>query len=253
MATLDNHHALVTGGGSGVGAAIACTLAGAGARVTVAGRRAEKLEEVASRHKNIRGVVADITDEASVSALYEAAAEHAGAVDIVVANAGFAASEPFSDTTLGAFRAAVDVNLTGTFLTLRGAAVSMRARGYGRMICIASTAGLKGYPYVAAYCAAKHGVVGMVRALAVEYARTGITVNALCPGFTESPMLEASVANIVARTGRSDTEARKALASSNPMGRFVQPQEVAAAVLWLCGPDSGAVNGQAVAISGGEI
>ncbi len=252
MSALAGRHALVTGGGSGVGAAIAERFAAAGATVTIAGRRRAPLDEVASRHDGIHAVTADITDESSVAELFTAAVDHAGAVDIVVANAGTSSSQPFAKTTLDTWHKMLSVNLTGTFLTLRHAAPSMLERGYGRMICVASTAGLKGYPYVASYCAAKHGVVGLVRALSVEYARKGITVNALCPGFTETPMLDASVVNIVRTTGRSEAEARKALASSNPMGRFIQPVEVAEAALWLCGPNSDSINGQAVNISGGE-
>jgi 3-hydroxybutyrate dehydrogenase len=253
MNILEKRHALVTGGGSGVGARIALTLAEAGAAVTIAGRRREALDAIASRHDRIHGISANITHEDDVALLFEEAVAQSGAVDIVVANAGAASSAPFAKWSLDDWNAMLGVNLTGTFLTLRQAAPSMLEQGYGRMICIASTAGLKGYSYVAPYCAAKHGVVGLVRALALEYARKGITVNALCPGFTESPMLDESIANIVATTGRSEADARKALSSTNPMGRFIAPREVAQAVLWLCGPNSDSVNGQALGISGGEI
>ncbi len=252
MIPLDGRHALVTGGGTGVGAAIACAFAAAGASVTITGRRRAPLDALAAEHDGMHAVTGDVTDESDVAALFEAARAEGGPVDIVVANAGASESRPFTKTTLDAWQDMLSVNLTGAFLTLRHAAPSMLERGYGRMICVASTAGLKGYPYVAAYCAAKHGVVGLVRALSIEYARKGITVNALCPGFTESPMLDASVANIVRTTGRSEEEAKRALASSNPMGRFVRPVEVAEAALWLCGPNSDSINGQAINISGGE-
>lgn len=253
MNLLDNRNALVTGGGSGVGAAIALALAEAGAKVTIAGRRQEPLAETARRHPHIHAVVADVGDEGSVDALFDEIEARGSSVDIAIANAGAASSRPFERMSLDEWNTMLSVNLTGSFLTLRRAAPSMIEAGWGRMICIASTAAQKGYPYVAGYCAAKHGVLGLTRALAAEYARTGITVNAVCPGFTESPMLDASVSNIMHKTDRSEAEARRALVATNPMGRFIRVEEIASAVLWLCGTDSGAVNGQAIGVSGGEI
>ncbi|MCO5147846.1 MAG: SDR family oxidoreductase [Aquamicrobium sp.] len=245
-------HALVTGGGSGVGRAVALALAGEGAAVTVCGRRIEPLMETAAQSPSVHALAADVTDEASVAALYEEAVAARGPFDIVIANAGMAQSAPAAKTTLDLWQKTLAVNLTGAFLSARPAMDTMRKAGGGRIVFIASTAGLKGYPYVAPYVAAKHGVVGLMRALAAEFARTGVTVNAVCPGFVETGMLDESVANIVATTGRSEAEARAALAATNPQGRFIQPQEVAAAVLWLCGDMAGSITGQAISVSGGE-
>ena len=252
MTALAGKHALVTGGGSGIGAAIAGAFAEAGANVTIIGRRREPLDAVAAGAPRIAGIVADVTDEAALASAFRQAAEARGPVSIVVANAGMAASAPFARTSLEDFQRIVLANLTGTFLTLREGLKAMHGSGWGRLVAVASVAGLKGYPYVAPYSAAKHGVVGLVRALAMEVAGSGITVNAVCPGYTESPMLEEAVSTIVAKTNRSEDEARKTLLRQNPLNRFIKPEEVAAAALWLCGPQSDAVTGQAISISGGE-
>ncbi|QND66982.1 SDR family oxidoreductase [Mesorhizobium loti] len=245
-------HALVTGGGSGVGRAIALALAGAGIDVTICGRRDTELAKVAGESKGIFGIAADVTDEAAMASLYERAQAARGPFDIVVANAGMSGSAPAHKTALSDWQRTLDVNLTGAFLTVKPALAGMAARKAGRIVFIASTAGLKGYAYVAPYVAAKHGVVGLMRALAVETAKSGVTVNAVCPGFVETEMLEETIQRIIEKTGRSAEQARSSLASTNPQGRFIQPDEIAAAVLWLCGDAAQSITGQAISISGGE-
>jgi NAD(P)-dependent dehydrogenase (short-subunit alcohol dehydrogenase family) len=252
MSELAGKHALVTGGGSGIGAAIALALAQAGASVTICGRRTELLKASAARHPHIFAQEADVTDEASIAGLYQAAQAARGPFDIIVANAGGAHSAPADKVTLEQWRQTIAVNLTGAFISTKPALAGMRERGFGRIIFIASTAGLKGAAYVAPYVAAKHGVIGLARALALETAKDGITVNAVCPGYTETPMLDRAVDRIVAMTKRGEAEARAALAARNPQGRFITPQEVAGAVLWLCADGSAGITGQAIAVSGGE-
>jgi NAD(P)-dependent dehydrogenase (short-subunit alcohol dehydrogenase family) len=252
MNTLAGRHALVTGGGTGVGAAIAKTLAGAGATVTICGRRLGPLRATADGDDNIRAMTADVTDEAAMAALYRHAETAGAPIDIVIANAGMAESMPAHKTSHELWSRTLDVNLTGAFLTVRPALAGMRARGFGRIVFIASTAGLKGYAYVAPYVAAKHGVVGLARALALETATAGITVNAVCPGFTDTAMLAGSIDHIVETTKRSAADVRATLKANNPQGRFIEPQEVAEAVLWLCGAASAAITGQAISVSGGE-
>ncbi|MFB9978938.1 SDR family NAD(P)-dependent oxidoreductase [Mesorhizobium kowhaii] len=250
--TIAGKHALVTGGGSGVGRAIALALAGAGIDVTICGRRQAELAKVAGESDRIFGIAADVTNEAAMASLYETAEAARGPIDIVVANAGMAGSVAAHKTTLADWQRTLDVNLTGAFLTVKPALAGMAARKAGRIVFIASTAGLKGYAYVAPYVAAKHGVVGLMRALAAETAKSGVTVNAVCPGFVETEMLEESIQRIIEKTGRSVEQARSSLASTNPQGRFIQPQEIAAAVLWLCGDAAASITGQAISISGGE-
>lgn len=245
-------HALVTGGGTGVGRAIALALAEAGAAVTICGRREAPLARVAGEQARIAAIAADVTDEAAMVRLHAEAEAARGPIDIVVANAGGAGSGPAHRTVLADWQRTIDLNLTGAFLTVKPALAGMTRRKAGRIVFVASTAGLKGYAYVAPYVAAKHGVVGLMRALAVETVKSGVTVNAVCPGFVETEMLEQSVQRIVETTGRSAAEARASLAATNPQDRFIQPQEVAAAVLWLCSAAAASVTGQALSISGGE-
>ena len=245
--SLHGKSAFVTGGGSGVGAVIAVMLAEAGASVTICGRRIAPLQSIAAKHDSITAVVCDITDEAAISQAIATAAP-----DIVVANAGASESAPFVRTELAAFERMMSVNVTGTFLTLREGAKAMKGKPWGRLIAIASTAGLKGYPYVAPYAAAKHAVVGMVKSVALELARKDITVNAICPGFLDTEMTERSIANIVEKTGRSYEDARGSLEATNPMHKLVPPEDVAHAVLWLCAQGSDMVTGQCISVSGGE-
>lgn len=244
--TLAGRRAFITGGGSGVGADLARGLAAAGAAVVICGRREAPLRAVAEAI-GARWVLADVTDEAAVAAAFAAA----GPCDIVVANAGAAESAPFGRTTLAQWNAMLAVNLTGTFLTFRAGLAQLP--GWGRLIAVASTAGLKGYGYVAPYAAAKHGVVGLVRSLAQEVAARAVTVNALCPGFLDTEMTGRSVATIVEKTGKTADQARAALAATNPQKRLIRPDEVTAAALWLCGPGSDGINGQAIPIAGGEV
>jgi NAD(P)-dependent dehydrogenase (short-subunit alcohol dehydrogenase family) len=242
---LAGKHALVTGGARGIGAAIAQALVAHGARVTILGRGLSP--------DSAEYVRADVTDPQAVAQAFDQARQRSGTIDILVNNAGQASSAPFLKTDLALWRRMMAVNLDGTFHCIQAALPGMLESGWGRIVNIASTAGIAGYSYVSAYCAAKHGVVGLTRALALELATKGVSVNAVCPGFTETDMLKETVANITAKTGRTPEQARAELAAHNPQKRLVQPAEVANAVAWLCLPGSEAVTGQTIAVAGGEV
>lgn len=253
MGALSGKHALITGGGTGIGAAIARALSAQGAVLSLAGRRQGPLAAMAAELPKTTAIVADITKEADCAAMLQAARAAHGPIDIVIANAGMASSAPAARIDLAHWQQAIDVNLTGAFLTVSAALADVTRAPGGRIVFVASTAGLKGYPYIAAYVAAKHGVVGLMKALSIELAPAGVTVNSVCPGFTDTPLLDAAAGKISAKTGRSTDESRAALAKDNAHGRLITPEEVAQTVLWLCSPGASSVNGQAVAVTGGPL
>jgi NAD(P)-dependent dehydrogenase (short-subunit alcohol dehydrogenase family) len=253
---LAGRHALVTGGSRGIGAAIATALAAEGARVTILGRDEEKLAALASQlggASQALAVVADITDSTSIATAIASARRRFGSVHILVNNAGQAASAKFATMDEALWNRLLAVNLTGTFLCTRAVISDMLQSGYGRIVNIASIAGLRGAAYISAYAASKHAVIGLTRSLALEYAKQNITVNAVCPGYTDTDIVQDAVANIMRKTGRSEVEARAALVATNPQGRLIEPREVADAVLWLCRPGAQSVTGQSIVIAGGEV
>jgi NAD(P)-dependent dehydrogenase (short-subunit alcohol dehydrogenase family) len=251
---LAGRHALVTGGGRGIGAAIAAALAGAGARVTLLGRTKAELEATAAALPgSALAVTADVTDAGQVERAFAQARAVAGEIEILVNNAGLAKSRSLARTDEAFWRSMLEVNLTGAFHCTRAALPAMLAANRGRIVSVASTAGLRGYAYCTAYCAAKHGLVGFTRALALEVAKTGVTVNAVCPGYTDTGIVRDAIRTISEKTARSEADARESLVSFNPQQRLVQPAEVASAVLWLCSPGSESMNGQSIAVAGGEV
>ena len=252
MSDLSGSHALVTGGGRGIGRAIAASLRQAGATVTILGRNLATLNEVVAAGNAHHAIAADVSNQAGLAAAIAQAAARQP-IDILVANAGAAESAPFGRSDAALFQRMMDVNFMGVVHAAQGVLPGMVANKRGRIVAIASTAGLKGYGYVTAYAAAKHAVIGLVRSLALEVASKGVTVNAVCPGFTETDLLEGSIDNIISKTGRTREQAVAELARHNPQGRLVTPAEVADAVLYLCGAGASAVTGQSLVVAGGEI
>lgn len=246
-------HVLITGGGSGIGLAAAKAFAEEGHTVTIAGRSRKKLDKAVKGLPGAQFAVMDVTDEKSVNSAVEGVEKKSGPVRVLVNNAGAAHSAPFAKTAPGAWQAMLDVNLTGTYLVTRACLPGMRKNGGGCIVNIASTAGLKGYPYTSAYVAAKHGVVGLTRALALELARDRITVNAVCPGFTRTKMVENAVKTISKKTGMSEKEALAEIVKFNPQKRLIEPEEVATTVVWLASHAARTVTGQAIAVAGGEV
>lgn len=253
---LKGRHAVVTGGSRGIGHAIAQQLLASGACVTIMGRNTRALDKAVAQlvtMGEIQSVSVDVTQSDSVTQAFEHARLQFGSIDILVNNAGQAVSERFDRVEQSQWQQMIEVNLTGTFHCMQAVLPDMQQRKWGRIVNVASTAGLTGYAYVSAYCAAKHGVIGLTRAVALETAAKGVTVNAVCPGYTETDIVADAIATIQEKTGKSEQEARAFLASRNPQGRLVQPGDVAQAVVWLCQPGSEAVNGQSIPIDGGEV
>jgi NAD(P)-dependent dehydrogenase (short-subunit alcohol dehydrogenase family) len=249
---LKGRHAVITGGGSGIGAAVADALVAEGAAVTLVGRSLDKLQKKAATLRSAHVAAADVTDPAGVAAAIESGVKTFGPVAILINNAGAAPARKFLDTDFATWRQTLDVNMTGAFLCAQAVLPGMIAAKWGRIVNVASVVGLIGYKGISAYVAAKHGLVGLTRALALEYADMGITVNAVCPNFTDTDMVAQAVANIRVQKNVSEADARAMLAGKNPQKRLVTPAEVASAVMWLCRPESASVNGHALPIDGGE-
>ena len=250
--TLQGQRALVTGGGRGIGRAIAASLTAAGARVSILGRDEATLRDAVANGVAADFAACDVRDEASVSAALDQLSR-LHAFDIAVANAGAVETGPFMRSDSERFRRMVEINLIGTVNLFHATLPAMLEHRRGRLIAIASTAGHRGYPYVSAYVAAKHAVVGLVKSLALETARSGVTVNAVCPGYADTDMATASIDNVASKTGKSREDALAAMIKDNPQGRLIAPEEVGAAVLYLCGPGSDAVTGQSLLVNGGEF
>lgn len=254
-ATFADRHAVVTGASRGIGAAIAAALAAEGVRVSLLGRDEGRLAQVAKElGETSRAIpITDVADAKSVHDAFITARRHFGPVHILINNAGKAASAKFTDIDPAAWGSILAVNLTGTYLCTREAVPDMLRLGFGRIVNISSIAGLRGAPYISAYVASKHAVIGLTRSLALEYATKNITVNAICPGYTDTDIVKDAIANIRAKTGRSEQEALAALVATNPQHRLIQPEEVAHTALWLCKPGTESVTGQSIVIAGGEV
>ncbi|MDE2051531.1 MAG: SDR family oxidoreductase, partial [Gammaproteobacteria bacterium] len=251
-----SRHAFVTGASRGIGASIAAALAAEGAKVSLVGRDAARLAEVAAGLGGANRaipIVADVTDTAAVKEAFAAARRQFGPVHILVNNAGQAAAATFANTDEALWNRIIGVNLTGTYLCTREAVPDMLQAGFGRVVNIASIAGLRGAAYISAYATSKHAVIGFTRSLALEYATRNITVNAVCPGYADTEIVKRAVDNIMRKTGRSESEAMATLTATNPQGRLIAPAEVSNAVLWLCRPGTESVTGQSIVIAGGEV
>ena len=257
MLALSGRRALVTGGGRGIGRAVALDLGRAGAAVAVAARTRAEVEKVAAEMEGGGGravaLTIDVADPESVRAAFAQAREALGGIDILVSGAGVAPTAPLARTPDAMWRQVLETNLSGVFYCLREALPEMTARGWGRVVNLASIAGKTGYPYIGAYAASKHGVLGLTKCAALEVATTGVTVNAVCPGYVDTPMLEAGVARIVEKTGLTREEARRRLADMSPQKRLYTAEEVSALVLFLCGEAAAGINGQALSIDGGTV
>lgn len=254
--SLAGHHALVTGGARGIGEATTRALLDHGARVTILGRDANALAQTVGAlgsSGTIGSVRADVSDANAVARAFTDARDQSGPIDILINNAGAAESAPFRKTDTALWRRMMAVNLDGTFHCIREALPAMTESGWGRIVNVVSTAGLVGYRYVSAYCAAKHGVVGLTRALALETAKAGVTVNAVCPGYVDTGMTTRTIDNIVAHTGAAPADVLATLTAQNPQNRLLTPAEVAHTVVWLCIPGTEAITGQAIAVAGGEV
>lgn len=249
--TLKGKHALVTGGGTGIGLAISRALAAEGALVTATGRRQEVLDEITG--DGIFGVAMDVRDEADVIDRTEAAVALRGPIQICVANAGIAEGRALNKMDLDFWRNMMATNLDGAFLTIRESLKSMTTTDWGRVITVASIAGLRGLPGAPCYTASKHGLIGLTRALSEDYLKSNITFNAICPAYVDTPIVERNTSNIAKRTGMSEAEAQALMVNTNRHKRLIAPEEVAATALWLVKPGSESVNGQAIQIAGGHM
>lgn len=253
---LKGRHALVTGGTRGIGLAIARSLLQHGAKVTIVARNPANLQQVKTQLDamgEVNCIALDITDMSAIPQVFGVAVEKFGLISILVNNAGQAHSAPFMKTDARLMQTMLSVNLSSVLVCTQAVLPGMLEMGWGRVINIASTAGLTGYSYASAYCAAKHAVVGLTRSLALEVAKKGVTVNAICPGYTETDLVQEAIAHIVKKTGRTKEQARAELAANNPQGKLIQADEVASAVTWLCMFASSAINGQSIPIDGGEL